>query len=207
MDPLRCLFAAGLFLLVGCGDELVPNFPPTTPLEYTFSFEDGGEGWTPRATDLELEGGFINWSITRGQEQAFDGNTSLEFYLENYNDAGKIWIERPFSVAPNATYQVAIDYAFYPGCSADDIVPFTILTGVFPSLPQTGSALVAGANQNPCHQGDSSVIHPQWVVKKFQFTATSAESPTLYVVIGIWGIWETAMTTCVDSVHITLTQM
>lgn len=205
MDRLGYLLAAGLFLLSGCGGG--PTGAPTpTPVTYSFSFETDWEGWAVQSTDLELGGGLINWSVTRSQDQAFDGNTSVKFYLENFNDAGKVWIERPFSVAPNAKYQVTLDYAFYPGCSPDEIVPLTIITGVFQSPPQTGSEIQSAA-QRPCHQGDPSVMNPQWVTKTFQFTSTSAESARLYVVIGIWGTWETAMTTWVDSVHITLTEM
>src|SRR4030095_10880333 len=76
-----------------------------------FSFEQDIEGWTPEAADLELGDGFINWSIARSQNRAAEGTSSLRFYLEHYNDAGKIWIARPFMAEPDQISQVTVEYS------------------------------------------------------------------------------------------------
>src|SRR4051794_14731788 len=87
--------------------------PPALPqsLAESFSFENDMQGWTAKGTDLHWAfGQFIPWSIERSQEMATDGNTSLKVYLDNENDSGKIWVERPFVVEPNQLYQATVEY-------------------------------------------------------------------------------------------------
>lgn len=69
------------------------------PQAMTF-FERGFDGWTANGTDLDNPPD--QWSIEPPQDMASKGKTSLKFYLDNVNDAGKIWIERSFNVEPQS---------------------------------------------------------------------------------------------------------
>jgi hypothetical protein len=62
-----------------------------------YSFESDMEGWSINGTDLNID----EWAIARSQDIASDGSTAVKFDLTNNNDQGKIWIEKPFPVAPN----------------------------------------------------------------------------------------------------------
>jgi len=198
MRHILCLLIliAVLFLFSGCAEKQVSFF----------SFEHDMEGWNVNGTDLELDDSTIYWTITRSQERAKDGNTSVKFALDNLNDAGKIWMERPFIVESNHTYRVTVEYAF---ASADfgNFNLFKIITGVQQNPPQTGDDLVDIYNNNKDHtgNGDSSDLGYKWLNKKYEFTTQSGEDGRLYVVIGIWGTWETYRTYYFDSVRVTLT--
>jgi hypothetical protein len=181
-----------------------PHSPSPQQQGESFSFENDMEGWTPEATDLELGDGFINWSITRSQDSAADGVTSLKFFLANGNDAGKIWIERPFAVEPGRTYQVGVEYAFASPEFRDVVNPFTLITGVLVSRPKDREDL-RSTFQGPTYNDSESDVGLMWVKKKYEFTARADENGVLYVLIGIWGTWETARTYYFDNVRITLT--
>lgn len=78
-----------------------------------YSFENDLEGWSTNGTDLSPgEPTADEWAITRSQDIATEGLTSVKFDLTNNNDAGKIWIEKPFVVEPNRLYQVNVSYSF-----------------------------------------------------------------------------------------------
>ena len=65
----------------------------------TYSFESDMEGWNATGVDLDAPGGgggSIPWSITRTQEIAKNGKTSLKLSIVNINDGGKTFIEKPF---------------------------------------------------------------------------------------------------------------
>jgi len=197
MSYLLSLLTTVLFLLGGCDED--PTHP-APPRESFFSFEADMEGWNPNGTDLDLGNTFIEWSITRNQELAKDGNTSIKFDLNNLNDAGKIWIERPFAVQPHRTYHVRIEYAF---ASADsgDVNNFTILTGVLPKPPRTRDDLIPTYQEDT---GNGGHLGYTWLDKKYEWTVRSGGDGTLYVIIGIWGTFEVQRIYYVDSVRVTL---
>lgn len=173
-----------------------------TPQQHFSSFEVDMEGWVADGTDLEHGNGTLEWSIARSQENAKDGSTSLRFHLNNLNDAGKIWIERAFDVKPNHTYQVAVEYAF---ASADfgDFNLWRIITGVLQESPETRDDLTP-TYQDETGNGMSSASGHVWLDKRYEFTAQSGSDGTLWVVIGVWGTWETARTYYLDGVLVTL---
>lgn len=157
------------------------------------------QDWEPRALDTDLANFTIDWSITRSQERAKDGNTALKFYLGNYNDKGKIWVEHNFDVQPNTQYNVNISYAF---ASADwgDANHFIIITGVLPKSPQSRDELVYQGSTANSANSDVGFL---WLDKAYNFVAQSDSTGKLHVVIGVWGVWETARTYFIDSVKIT----
>lgn len=168
-----------------------------------FSFEEGMQGWEAKATDLELANSTIDWSITRSQERVNDGSSSLRFYLENWNDMGKIWIERSFAVKPNTQYVVNVSYAF---ASADwgDANFFTIITGVLQEPPKSRYELVY---QGDTGNGARSDVGYLWLEKSYGFSVESDAAGKLYVVVGVWGVWETPRTYYIDSLRVIFTEL
>ena len=201
--PICVILASLAMFASGCGGGQAPA--PVT--DSFFSFEDDFEGWTTSAIDVGGPGSAVDeWSIVRSQDQARDGTTSVKLFLANNNDAGKIWIERPFPVQPNKSYRVQVQYTF---ASEDwgDFNLWTIIAGVLPEIPQTSGDLM------PAFQGDTgngSQTMPTgfvWLNKSYTFTVQSDSSATLNVVIGIWGTYEVARTYYVDSVHVTIEEI
>lgn len=194
---LSFLIAFVLLVFFACGEEIIIDSQPK-PGTYDFSFEKDMEGWEKRAMDLELGDTLIDWSIEQTDEIVYDGNSSLKFYLENYNDAGKIWIERPFVVKPNQNYRIEVKHAF---ASADFGFAnlWTIITGVVTKSPQTREDLVY---QGHTGNGSDTDIGFKWLAKSYDFDVTSESDSTLYVIIGVWGTWETPRTYYLDFIHI-----
>lgn len=177
----------------GHGDEV----------SFFFSFEGGMQGWEAKAMDLELANSTIDWSITRSQERVNDGSSSLRFYLENWNDMGKIWIERGFVVKPNARYMVNVSYAF---ASADwgDANFFEIISGVLQEPPRSRYELVY---QGGTGNGADSDVGYVWSEKSYSFSVESDETGRLYVIVGVWGVWETPRTYYLDSLKVVFTEI
>lgn len=177
-----------LFLLGGC-----VNNPPGQN-DYFFSFEQDLEGWAVKGADLDNPP--VKWSIQRTQEIVRDGNIALKYYLSNLNDAGKIWIERSFDVKSDSLYQVNVSYSF---ASADwgDLNLWTIITGVIQEPSQSRDDLVY---QGDTGNGSQTGTGYKWLEKSYDFTVQSNSSGRLYIIIGIWGTWETPRTYYVDKV-------
>jgi len=182
-----------------CDDGTGPTNGATS---FDYSFENGLAGWETRATDIMVGGQPVTWEIATTTDRADEGSRSLRLHLENLSDAGKIWIERGFSLAPNTTYDVDVRYAF--GTSDFGSVNlWTIITGAFSSPPSTTAELQPAFQGNTAHGGGSAGF--QWVSKQYQLTATTDASGMLYVVIGVWGTFEVTRTYYVDDVRITFT--
>ena len=97
------LFIMLLLVFAGCGDPALLK-----PDVHKFSFEHDMEGWIINGTDLDNPP--VEWSIERSQDIASNGETAVRLYLNNMNDAGKIWIELPFDVEPHRAYEVHLEY-------------------------------------------------------------------------------------------------
>ena len=168
-----------------------------------FSFEVDMQGWEARAMDLELANSTIDWSIARSQKRASEGGSSLRLYLENWNDMGKIWIEQGFVVKPNARYVVNVSYAF---ASADwgDANLFEIITGVLQEPPRSRYDLLY---QGGTGNGAGSDVGYVWLEKSYSFSVESDVTGKLYVVVGVWGVWETPRTYYLDSVRVVFTEI
>jgi len=164
----------------------------------TFSFETDEEGWQACGTDLSDPP--VEWSVRRTTETAEDGVACLRFFLNNLNDAGKIWVERPFDVKPNRRYRVTVSYAFG---TADfgEVNLWRIITGVAPA-PPTGSADLMF--QDSTGSGSDSDEGYRWLEKSYSFDVPSGPDGVLYVTIGVWGTWETPRTYYVDGVRVCL---
>jgi hypothetical protein len=181
-----------LLILAGCN---IANMPQTT----NFSFEQGMEGWIASGTDLSNPPD--QWSIEPSQNTASKGDTSLKFYLDNVNDAGKIWVTHAFDVKPQTHYQVEVTYEF---ASADygDMNLWKMITGVALEAPKTAGELVY---QGDTGNGRGSEEGWVWQRKTYNFDIRTGPEQELYVTIGIWGTWETSRTYYLDDVDVVIT--
>jgi len=192
LKSFLCLVILVLAVLTGCDNSGIP-----TSGTYTFSFERDMEEWVANGTDLDNPP--VEWSIERSSDIASDDKTAVRLYLNNMNDTGKIWIERIFDGEPDRTYQVRIEYDF---ASADwgDMNLWTIITSVSPQ-PLVPGLLYHGDTGNSARPEDGFV----WLRKSYDFNVKSGPDGKLYVLIGVWGTWETARTYYLDNVSISFT--
>lgn len=172
---------------------LVQN-PPAANTTYS-SFETSMDNWTANGTDLTDPP--ITWWITPTSNQSYDGNRSLELYLNNLNDAGKIWIQRAIQALPNTQYYITVTYQL--GTTDYGMNPFTIITGVTPQPPQNTTLTYQDTTDNGQDNGTLT-----WLTKSYDFVTTTTDTGLLYPAIGVWGTWETNRTYYLDDVTVTL---
>ena len=196
----RTLLIAPL-LVCCCGGDV--GVPKAGSGSYSYSFENGMEGWTARGIDLELGDGLIEWSIEPTTEKAKEGDVALELYLENWNDAGKIWIERAFEIRPGRSYKAELKYWF---CTADFGMAnlWTIISGVVPERPETREDLVY---QGHTGNGADSDIGYKWIEKTYSFSVEPDSDGTVHALVGVWGNWETPRRYYLDCLSITFTEL
>jgi hypothetical protein len=194
----RALISLAVFaaVLVACADDTTG---PEDIVRFESSFEEGLDGFVADGTDLDDPP--IEWSIERTDERADDGEWSVRLELENLNDAGKIWIERPFDLEPGRAYDVAVSYAF---ATADfgDINSWTIVAGVTPEDPEVRDDLTF---QGSTANGEDQDVGFVWLEKSHAFTATASPSGELWLALGVWGTSEFLRTYYLDDVEVAFT--
>lgn len=201
MDISSKLLAGTVALLAPIGTacdrgELV--FVPE--VEALSSFEQGLDGWSRWGVDLDNPP--VSWSIERSQEQAAEGSFSLRFEMNNLNDAGKIWVEKPFTVEPNQSYEVAVAYSF--GTSDfGDVNHWTLITGVHSAPPRAPGTLTFQGSTANGESADNGLI---WIDRSYELNARSAADGLLYVAVGVWGTWETRRVYYLDDVTVSFTR-
>lgn len=201
MKRIVCVLIAVLF-----SHSVLATGGSPVPLEISdsYSFENDLEGWSVNATDVWGSPPEA-WSVTRSQDMAKDGSTSVKFFLANSNDAEKIWIEKAFTVEPNQIYHVDVEYALASNEASTDVASsFTVITGVLAKSPKTRVDL-APAFKNSTRKPSSESGY-EWFDRKYEFAVRSDDQGILFVVIGIWGDWEVRKTYYVDDVRIALTK-
>lgn len=169
-------------------------------LERKYSFEEDMQGWKKNGTDLDNPP--INWSVERSSEMSTDGDYSIKFYLENFNDAGKIWMEKTFDVDPNSIYEVKISYTF---ATADygDVNLFKIITTVLSD--EFGGKSDLNYEGDTGHHSDAQDF--VWLNKEFDYIVETDESGGIYINIGVWGSHETTRTYYIDKLNITFQKL
>jgi hypothetical protein len=187
-----------IYLLVSLPLILVSCSVLQIPKQMEFSFEKGMDGWVAQGTDLSNP--TDEWFIERSEDMASEGKVSLKAYLNNLNDAGKIWIQRPFDVDSNSYYQVHVEYDF---ASADygDLNLWTIITGALLGPPTKADELVY---QRDTGNGGDKDDGYKWLHKTYTFDMRTGPEEEIYVIIGVWGTWETNRTYYIDNVKITV---
>jgi hypothetical protein len=183
----------------GCDDTDPTAPPPGEPVQRTFHFDEDMAGWLAVATDTLNPP--IEWHVRHTTERARTGTGSVELHLANFNDQGKVWMERPFELSPGVVYQVDVEYAF---ATADwgDVNLFTVIAGVHPDPPRSAEDLTF---QDDTGHGEGPDAGYVWQDRAYTFTAVAPGDSLLHVAIGVWGTWETARTYFVDDVSITFT--
>jgi hypothetical protein len=191
MKRIIYLFVCIPLLLASCTVLQIPK-------QIESSFENGMDGWVARGTDLSNP--TDEWSIERSEDMASEGRTSLKVYLNNLNDAGKIWIQRPFDVESNSYYQVHVEYDF---ASADygDFNLWTIITGALLGPPTKADELTY---QRDTGNGADKDEGYKWLHKTYDIELRTGPEQEIYIIIGVWGTWETARTYYIDNVKITI---
>ena len=164
MRPFGILFA-GLFL--GCG---APR-----NLSAFFSFEGSLQGWEPHAADLQGPAGNDEWSITTDPTFPFDGSSSVRFFLDDANGAGKIWLERTFTLPSSGHRNLHIEFAV--AGSSNALAADRPIVGVFPAPPRTEDEL-QHAMQPP------GIASFQWTSYAYDLAVDGAVAT---IVIGIAG--------------------
>lgn len=202
MKHILCLLVS--LLISPSAFAIGGSFVPQEITE-SYSFENDFEDWTVNGTDLNLGSDTIDWSITRSQEMAKGGNTSLKFLLLNQNDKGKIWIEKAFAVEPNQLYEVSVQYAFASRVSIAGF-GFQIITGVLRNHPTTPRELYPTFKDLTWNGSDSNVVGFSWQDKRYDFTVRSDDRGLLYIVIGIWGTGEVGHIYYFDDVRVSLSK-
>lgn len=191
-----------VFSLTAIGAAIIYTTTPTTqqplpppPATNTTrsSFEASMDNWTTNGTDLSDPQD--PWWINRTTTQAYDGTTSLQLTLDNQNDAGKIWIQRPFPVDPSTQYYVTVSYQF--GTSDYGMNLFRIITAVTSQPPTTARLTYPDNTSNGLNTSTLA-----WLPKTADFVTTSGPAGALYVNIGVWGTWETSRTYYLDDVTV-----
>jgi hypothetical protein len=195
-----------LFLLVSALVSLAALIPAATlhaveQSVYSYSFETDLAGWEPDATDLEIGDDLIDWSVTRSQEDRTDGLTGVKFYLKNINGTGKIWLERPFSVASNTRYSVTVEFDFTMICGINSLG--FILAGVALTSPEVGQDIPPFFRESVLHRKECTSDN-RWQRKSYTSVIETTQQGRFYAVVGVWGTWENPMSYYADAFRITV---
>ncbi len=137
-----------------------------------FSFEGSLQGWAPQALDLEVGD---QWSITSDPTAPFDGASSVRFFLQNTNGAGKIWLERAFTLPSSGRHRAHIDFA--TSGPSDAVAADRLIVGVLRAPPRNADQLQP-ALQPP------GIAGAQWTPHAYEL---EVEGPAVTVVVGISG--------------------
>lgn len=181
-------------LLAGCSDFSME----TGAQQFTFSFDGDASGW--RADGSDLDDPPVEWSIALATDAAASGSGSMKFFLDNMNDAGKIWIERAFSVQPNTTYDVTIRYKLRTR-DYGEINLWPLLASAGSTDPET---IADFETRGDTGNRASSDIGYTWVDRELRVSGRSSENGTLWIALGVWGTWETPRTYWIDNLSIAI---
>ncbi len=163
---------------------------------YQESFESSFGGWTPdHYISCEPSCRFL-WSITRSQDRASDGRTSLKGFLNGSHDDGTIWVERPFTLSQlrPGTYKVTVSFSLWSSAKAD--------VNTWPVVAYIGA-------NNPEREADFPIIGRTQAAAgwtRYSLTRSVTVSPTtpLWIAFGFGATWETSRTHFLDAVSVTV---
>lgn len=182
-----------------------PGIPQAQVIDESYSFENDLEEWALRGDFLDVE---LHSLVTRSQERASDGITSLRFACPASFQT--LLIEKQFSVQPSQVYDVEVDYDFATRVGRDSLsttIPssFTLLTGALRRSISQEPWKVFSALQGNAHNGEEVSGNYKWSTRQFAFTARADEQGKLYVIIGL-GSSEAFGTFYFDRVHVRITK-
>ena len=121
-----------------------------------FSFEGSLQGWSPHGLGLQSGGAEEAWAITTDPTVPYDGGSSARFFLDNANGAGKIWLERTFTLPSGGRHAAHVEFAV--AGTRDAVVADQLIAGVLRAPPRDVDALQP-ALQSPGIAGSSWTPH------------------------------------------------
>jgi hypothetical protein len=110
-------------------------------------------------------------------------------------------IVRSITVSPNRPYRVTINYALGTRDYGTANL-FSLITGVTAIEPRTAADLANTFLRDATGNGASSDVGYRWIDKRVELDVTANAEGRLYVVVGVWGTWETARTYYVDTLRV-----
>ena len=187
------------FLLAGCDSATAPP-----PVSDTTSFEAELSPWTAVAIDTGSNGAaHASWSVNRTNVSSTDGNWSAQLRAYNGTDAVKVWLERRFELPTSATdtWDVSISYDF--GTSDEGAFNlWRIVAGAFAEAPRSADALA------PAFRGETGGATSNGTLRWLNRTYTARVQTSerhLYVVVGVWGTYETERAYLIDNLRVSIT--
>jgi hypothetical protein len=148
--------------LIACG-------PPRQQAAF-FSFEGSLQGWTAQGLDLQAGAA---WEINSDPTAPYDGASSARFFLDDASGAGKIWLERTFTLTSGGRHRAHLDFAALG--TRDAISADRLIAGVLRAPPRDADALQP-ALQTP------GIAGSRWTPHAYDF---EVDGTAATVVIGI----------------------
>jgi hypothetical protein len=199
MDIGRVIAAASWLacgVLASCADPVGNGAPD---VEVTTSFEQDWDGWVSEGIDLDDPP--VAWNVSRSTDRATGGLWSARLDLENYNDKGKIWIRRAFTVRPGVAHRAEITFRFATSDWGFANL-WTIIAGALAAAPTRADDL---PYQDHTGNGEDMDTGWVWLSRAYEQRVVAGADGMIHVVIGVWGTWETPRTYYVDDVRVRLT--
>ena len=127
--------------------------PPCEAISYSYSFEGSFEGWEADACDTMA---YKNWSVELSQDRAYSSAWSLEYYIANYNDATKVWIEKAYLVPVGRKYAVTLRWQL---CSQDWGMAnlWNVIASISNRNPEVGTDFVTIGNTGTPGHGERTI--------------------------------------------------
>lgn len=189
------LLIASLGILTACDDGLAPS--PGEARRFTFSFDDGLDGWTGGHAD----GGAPAAQVEATQRQAFSGDGAAELTLDATEEGtGTVWMQREMVLEPNVSYEVRMHYQFGTEDATEDDVPaWDLLTGV--ATPPIGPDDLVRHGTT----GHDQLEAFQWLAKEATHQATTGADGMLAVALGVRATTPSVRAYLLDEVDLTFT--
>jgi hypothetical protein len=197
-----CVSLACLSLLAhGCSGPSAPD-DEDLATQLSFSFEEGLGGWTGEPPEEAFDGTPCDGRIERSNDRSHTGSWSVNLFLNNNCDAGRVWIERSFSLEPNTPYGVRIRYWF---ATADwgTLNLWNIVGGAQPE-PFEVLNLVTLSDTGNGRDNDVGFV---WFKKEHVFEVTTNSNGAAFLALGVWGTFEVTREYFIDDVSVTAEQM
>lgn len=198
---LRSGLVCGAVGFAGCG--AAPGAAP--PLSE--SFEAGLEGWTTHShIGPEEPPEAFEWTVTRSQTEAYDGDWSLEVFTEGDHDDGVAWASTSFEPPADATSFTATFQAWSRSESFNTLRNVVAYLG--PEAPtEEGDFPDPGVNTTAMpdapYGGLREPLHLAEGWREYGFEWEPASVPDeLVFAVGVAVVWEADATHYVDSIEI-----
>lgn len=176
---------------------------PGACASYFYGFESGTlEGWTPDATDQ----GTCPWYVTPSKKLPYAGLWSLEYFMNNFNDATKIWIERSYDVPAGRRYDVNLTWKLATRDSQVTACPIIAYVDDHDLETHDDGIQVIGYSYGG---GSGNWV---WLSKSYlrtgvlPGTSSVPNQGKIWVAIGMWGTFEVSFTWYVDNVTVEITE-